>query len=85
MTIEVTGCHGFERGDWAICEFGVFTGKKCFVWKVTKDTVHVRYENGAFQVFHVKPTHHTQTHVNYLKQSPITIKLKSDEKQENGN
>lgn len=43
------------------------------VWKMSEKGVHVRYKRKGlienyfdYEVFHFKPTHHMQTHVNQL-------------------
>jgi hypothetical protein len=42
------------------------------VWKVSDIGVHVRYDDGLFQVFHFNPYHHSQTSISKL--SPTSAK-----------
>ena len=37
------------------------------VWKVSDKGVHVRYDNGMFEIFHFKPYHHKQTSIDALR------------------
>lgn len=37
------------------------------IHKVSNEKVHVRFNDGTFEVFHFNPTHHMQTNISQLE------------------